>query len=68
MNETVYISFPKNTQVNTARVSIGDCASVWCEDAHITARVKAITSVSYTHLNSITERNSKIDMIVNEED
>ena len=43
MNETVYISFPKNTQVNTARVSIGDCASVWCEDAHITARVKAIT-------------------------
>ena len=43
MNETVYISFPKNTQVNNARVSIGDCASVWCEDAHITARVKAIT-------------------------
>ena len=52
MNETVYISFPKNTQVNTARVSIGDCASVWCEDAHITARVKAITLANVPDVRS----------------
>ena len=52
MNETVYISFPKNTQVNNARVSIGDCASVWCEDAHITARVKAITLVNVPDVSS----------------
>lgn len=44
--------FSKNTQVNTARVSIGDCASVWCEDAHITARVKAITLANVPDVRS----------------
>lgn len=52
MSETVYISFPKNIQVDTRRISIGDCASVWCQDAHITARIKAITLVNAPDVKS----------------
>lgn len=42
MSDTVYISFSKNTQVNTEKITVGRVADVWCKDNHIAARVKSI--------------------------
>lgn len=42
MQQTVYVNFQKNVQVHTQKVTVGQVASVWCKDKHITARMKAI--------------------------
>ncbi len=52
MSETVYVSFSKNTEVNTRRVKLGDVASVWCADNSISAKVKAITIVNVPEVKS----------------
>ena len=52
MKETVYISFKRNSQVDTRKVNIGQTASVWCTDEHIMAKVKAMTIVNVPQVKS----------------
>ncbi len=52
MSETVYLSFSKNIEVHTRRVSIGQAASVWCSDSHIAAKIKAMTLVNVPDVKS----------------
>lgn len=42
-NEVIYIKADQNTEVKEPRVSIGDIASVFCTDEHITAKIRSLT-------------------------
>ena len=52
MSETVYISFSKNTQVDTKKITVGKVADVWCKDNHIASRVKSIVLANVPDVKS----------------
>lgn len=43
MSETLYLKFDRNCSVKAGKVTIGDVATVLCEDKSIQAKVRAIT-------------------------
>lgn len=50
--DKVYLSFQKNVEVKNSKILVGDIASVWCNDKHVLAKVKAITLIKVPETES----------------
>ena len=63
MSNVVYISFSKNTQLDTDKITVGKVADVWCSDGSTAAKVKSIVLADVPDVKSRRYVFSAIDVI-----